>query len=96
MKQAKPTADESLAFLRFMQGLESILERGEILIDEGDTLRITDALMIGWLAREWERIGPIWKRVFFAGQVAIDNACDPNADTLEWREELKEAAEKIQ
>lgn len=30
-----------------------------------------------------------WEAVLWAGDVAIKNACDPTATTLEWRHELK-------
>ncbi len=91
MKQAKPTAAESLAFLRFMQGLESIIEDGEM---PNGRKGVDDVHQ--WLANEWRTIGPIWQRVYWAGQMCIDNACDPTATTLEWRDELKEAAGRIE
>lgn len=96
MKQAKPTAAESLAFLRFMQGLESIIESASIVNEDDEDVAIeNDGDLSEWLFREWQAIGPIWQRVFYAGQTCIENACDPNATTLEWRDELKEAAGRI-
>ena len=99
MKQAKPTAAESLAFLRFMQGLELIIENNEIQRPRQEPFAINnrgnDFVIVNWIVSQWQTIGPIWQRVFFAGQTCIENACDPNATTLEWRDELKEAAGRI-
>jgi hypothetical protein len=90
MKQAKPSADECRKFLEFMQGLESIIENGECPDPDSEPFDIRDANeLVGWLYHQWHSIGPIWQRVFFAGQTAMENACDPNADTLEWKPELK-------
>lgn len=41
----------------------------------------------------WDKHGGSWDRVVFGGQMAIENACDPNADTLEWRPEIAAALE---
>ena len=34
---------------------------------------------------------PQWRRVVFGFRVVVDNACDPNADTLEFKPEICEA-----
>jgi hypothetical protein len=95
MKQAKPSAAECQAFLRFMKGLESIFENHESPDTGDDPFNpLSTSKVYLWLENQWHAIGPIWQRVYFAGQMAIDNTCDPNADMLEWRDEIKEAAEK--
>jgi hypothetical protein len=95
MKQAKPTAAECAAFLRFMQGLESIIESVES--PDGSEIDVHDnAECMEWIESQWRTIGPIWQRVYWAGQTCINNACDPTATTLEWRDELKDAAGRIE
>jgi hypothetical protein len=87
MKQAKPSPDECRKFLEFMQGLELIMD-GDF--PDGEEFDVhNDAMVVGWLHAKWKAIYPVWERVFFAGQTAMENACDPNADTLEWKPELK-------
>ena len=65
MKQAKPTVAECAAFLRFMQGMESIIEDGEM---PNGRKGVDDVHQ--WLANEWRTIGPIWQRVYWAGRRA--------------------------
>lgn len=69
MKQAKPTAAECAAFLRFMQGLESIIESVES--PDGSEIDVHDnAECMEWIESQWRTIGPIWQRVYWAGRRA--------------------------
>lgn len=41
---------------------------------------------------EWVRKNHVWcGRVVYGFGVVVDNACDPNADTLEWKPEIAAA-----
>lgn len=87
LRSAEPYGAGTVRRDDFLQKLEVIIEEG-CLPDESDA-EPTD--VFEWLHRQWEQVGPVWRRVLFAGQVAIDNACDPNADTLEWKPEIAAA-----
>ena len=39
----------------------------------------------------WVRNAPPLKRVVFGYQVLVDNCCDPNSTTLEFKAEIKDA-----
>ncbi len=97
MKMAKPKAGEMDRVFRFLQGVEAILERDQIPIgsgddyDERDLEDAEDAMK--WLSKAWPTVAHSWQRVLIAGEVAIDNACDPNESALEFKPEIKAALE---
>lgn len=35
-------------------------------------------------------MGSSWHRVVWGGKTAIDNCCDPDADVLEWRPDVRQ------
>lgn len=92
MKMAKPSQEDFDAVWKFLQGLESLIERREHPETEE---RISDwnlqDEMASWIESRWPAVSYSWQRLIIAGQVAIDNACDPTADTLEWKPEIAAA-----
>lgn len=90
MKQAKPSEAEQDAVFAFLQGLESLID-GVHPDREDDYDEITDAEFVRWVERNWQEIEASWQRVFWAGRTAINNACDPHLDWLEFKPEIREA-----
>ena len=88
MRQAKPSAEDQDAVFRFLQGMESILEDG---LDPDTELPVDEDGVLAWLQSQWKVVGTSWQRVLWAGRVAIDNACDPNLDYLEFKPEILSA-----
>ena len=96
MKMAKPKEGEFETVLRFLQGLEHINntwtlppdhDNDDAANDDDDDEEceeVPDAEIVAWIDREWPAVDMAYQRVLFAGQIAIENACDPNATTLEW------------
>ena len=94
MKQAKPRPGEFEALVEFHNEMESLLgytgrDRDRRPKNEAELLEmIRDA----WIEMS---AGCSWERVLWAGQTAIENACDPNARTLEFKDEIKAALEAM-
>ena len=100
MKMAKPKEGEFETVLRFLQGLEHINntwtlppdhDNDDAANDDDDDEEceeVSDAEIVAWIDREWPAVDMAYQRVLFAGQIAIENACDPNATTLEWKPEI--------
>lgn len=88
MLQARPSADDFAAVHHLLQGLQSILEQGTFPDDEGDKgAEFPDSAPTEWLIEAWENASCSWQRLLYAGQVAIDNACDPTLSHLEFKPE---------
>jgi hypothetical protein len=81
----------------FFVMLEEAIEYGTFTLENPDEEEVSedvDAERIVELIRgAWgERgpgVGPSWRRVVMGCAVLIDNCCDPDADTLEWRPDLR-------
>lgn len=41
-------------------------------------------VMYEFLQRKFMRASASWRRVYFGGQIMIENACDPTKDYLDW------------
>lgn len=39
--------------------------------------------------------GGAWNRVIYGGKTAIEHACDPNTDAVEWHPKYKRAVDAI-
>lgn len=94
MKMAKPSKEDFDAVWKFMQGLEWIIEYGCDPETEADLEHDDQEAIAEWVEKKWESVSCSWQRLIMAGQVAIDNACRPDADTLEWKPEIAAALEK--
>jgi hypothetical protein len=76
MKMAKASKEEWDKVVAFAQELA----------DEQDYPRMTNEEL-----GKWARNAPPLFRVVFGFMVLVDNCCDPNADTLEWKPEITAA-----
>lgn len=81
MKQAKASEADIQAVLDFFDDVEQWIEYTE---------RPDGVSSLGELVeRAWLAVGPAWRRVVFGYKLLLDNCCDPDAPTLEWRPDLK-------
>lgn len=94
VKMAKPSKDDQRKVFAFMQFLESVFEYREYP-DPNDPDASTpvkdDGEAFGRIEDEWDDISAAWTRVLLAGEVAIDNACDPALDVLDFKPEIVKA-----
>ena len=81
MKIAKPTQDDFACVLYFFNMTESIFEDG---VDMETGENVAGAEQFELMRTQWKKISPSWNRVLWAGKMAIDNACDPDCDVLEF------------
>ncbi len=98
MKMAKADADDFQRCIRFFQFIEEFMEYGTHTPENDDveeeSIDLDDEKFVEMLRKMWGgRFKPAgvdcaWSRVVFGCQILIDNVCDPNADTLEWKPEL--------
>lgn len=92
LKMAKPSKEDFERINCFLLGVEEMLEEGRHP-ETGEW--IEDAEILEWIRDKWRVRGPgagtSWRRVVHGGEMAIDNACDPNADVLEWKPEIEAA-----
>ena len=97
VKMAKPSEADFDCVHDFLKGLEIILEEGCIpkadLDDDIDLPNATAEPVFDWLEKQWRDVSRSWSRVLWAGKTAIDNCCDPNADVLEFKPEIKKTLE---
>lgn len=67
-----------------------------------DYVEISDEAFLEKLRDKWgtrfgeAKVDGAWRRVVFGGQVAIDNACDPNLSYLEFKSEIRNAVESYE
>lgn len=94
MLQAKPTAHDYEEVRRFLNGMQLIFDDREHpdTTSEDDPKAISDADAFDWLEKNYRRFDLSIDRVVNAGEVAINNACDPSVDHLALKPELKNAA----
>lgn len=97
MKMAKPSQADYEAFDALHAIMESLVESRMLPeVIEAESPRQIDGhneliTTLGERVHEWwEKHGHSWHRVVFGGQVAIENACDSNATTLEFESEIAE------
>lgn len=95
MKMAKPSDKDYEAFDRLHDIIMSLVVyriRPEELESELPTEIFDDQEVHAELGQRieewWDKHGGSWDRVVFGGQTAIQNACEPNASTLEWKPEI--------
>lgn len=100
MKMAKATPEDISIVREFFQMLEEILdyETYTPLNDKGEyeepvevlTTEKLGELVLGKLSE----VTRSWSRVVYGCQTLIDNCCDPDADTLEWRPDIQKFLEE--
>lgn len=92
VKMAKPSEKDFDTVLRFLQGLDEIHEYAVITNDDGDDQDMDDPeKIVEWVESKWPQVVRAYSRVLWAGKTAIDNACDPTLDVLEFKPEILEA-----
>lgn len=95
MKMAKATKDDIQKTIEFFRFIEEFMEYGthtpENEETEEESIDLTDEQFVERLRKLWGgRFRPVgvdcaWSRVVFGCDMLINNACDPDADTLELR-----------
>lgn len=106
LKMAKPSEEDFDTVHGFLQGLEAMLEHNKLPDDHPDAAvhepdeyggPIDSPVIVDWVRRKWGQcrrragVQNCWQRVLWAGKTAIDNACDPAADVLEYKPEIQRA-----
>jgi|SRR6185369_3301398 len=96
MKMARASKHEIQACNAFAQNLESLIEYGMLADDNGDDAKPDwSDERLGKYVRAWCEKYSLF-RVVFGYQVLLDNCCDPDATTLEWRKDLAEIVQKLE
>lgn len=99
VKMAKASAEEFLRVIDFLKMVEEIVEcgtytqendDGEEFSEQVDNDRLRELIEAAWGGPGREGVGSAWWRVVYGGQMAINNCCDPDADVLEWRPDVRE------
>jgi hypothetical protein len=95
VKMAKATKDDIQKTIEFLRFIEEFMEYGthtpENEETEEESIDLTDEQFVERLRKLWGgRFRPVgvdcaWSRVVFGCDMLINNACDPDADTLELR-----------
>jgi len=97
MKMAKADKEDIDGVTDFFLMLEEVIEYGtftrpnpdeEEISEDVDDKRIVELIRAAWGERG-PGVGPSWRRVVMGCAVLIDNCCDPDADTLEWRPDVR-------
>lgn len=103
MKIAKASADDIRSILLFFDFLEQALESGDYLAPdatEGDQAtpigpqELHERLAVHW-AHLGGNVGSSWRRVIHGYDTLLQNCCDPDATTLEWRPDLQEKFDRL-
>lgn len=100
VKMARADEDDFRRVIDFLNMLDEIMEYGtytpqnddqeEISEEIDDAERLRELIEAAWGGPGRAGVGSSWRRVVFGGQMAIDNCCDPDADVLEWRPDVRE------
>lgn len=97
VKMAKASKEDMDRVRRFMEMIEEVMEHGTYTEPDDDdeeesepvgTERLFELIEDAWNPTG-QGVGTSWRRVVYGCEILIDNACDPDADTLEWRPDLK-------
>lgn len=97
VKQAKPSTQDNEVVLKFFQACEEIFEEGtDPRIDSESPPQISAEEAKGYLEELWREVSCSWGRVYWAGRCAIDNACDPTLDVLDFKPELRINSELLE
>lgn len=98
MKMAKASADDLRRVREFFEMLEEACEHGTYTADEeAEPQKMSFRMLEDLMQNLWNEGGPgvgtSWRRVVHGCQMLIDNCCDPDADTLEFRPDIAFAME---
>jgi hypothetical protein len=98
VKMAKATEDDFRCVTDFLTMLDEIVEYGtytppnedeEEISEEIDAERLRELIDAAWGGPGRSGVGSSWRRVVWGGKMLVDNCCDPDADVLEWRPDVK-------
>lgn len=97
VKMAKASKDDIDRCRKFFQFVEEFMEYGTHTPEsdefEEDSIDLTDEMFVKKLRELWGRrfghqgVDVAWNRVVWGCDLLIDNVCDPDSDTLEWKPE---------
>jgi len=100
MKMAKASQDDIDKVIAFFRMAEEFFEYGTHTPENDDfeeeSVDLSDAEFVEKLRDLWggrfraAGVDAAWCRVVMGYQVLVDNVCDPDADTLEWKPEYAE------
>ena len=100
MKIARATAEDFDRVIEFMSMIEEFMDYGTCAEDDPeDAQDVSDEKFVELLREKWgRRFGPAlvdgaWRRVILGGRAAMENACDPSLDYLDFKPEIKAAME---
>lgn len=107
MRMAKASAEDVDRLRFFLEWLENYADNGTDSRklpddDDGDFPEISDEDALEYINEQFSRctrgatVGTSWRRVVWGFQILHDNVCDPDADHLEWKPELKAIIENAQ
>lgn len=102
IKMAKADKDDLRRVREFFEMIEEVCEYGTYTKPndeiEDESVSVDAAILEDLIAKMWGHHGPgvasSWRRVVFGCEILIDNCCDPAADTLEWRPDIREMWER--
>ncbi len=99
MKMAKASKDDIRSCAKFFEFLEEFMEYRTYTPEDDEheetSVELTDEEFMGKLRELWSgrsaghAVDTSWRRVVWGCDLLIDNVCDPNEDTLEWKPDLK-------
>ena len=84
MKMAKASEEEIFALNTFMQKIEEAMQ--DNMVDPVDFCAMVE--------EEFNTVAGGWRRVVWGCLTLIQNCCDPDADTLEWKPEIAAVMEQ--
>jgi len=100
MRMAKASKEDIEKCIQFFNFIEEFMEHGTFTPFneefEEESIELDDNQFVERLRKMWG--GPFrrpgvdcsWRRVVNGCDILIDNVCDPNASTLEWKPEIAE------
>ena len=98
VKMAKASDDDLRRVREFFQMIEEVVEYGTWTPDEfGVSEDVDDSRLVELIRAMWNErglgVGSSWFRVVCGCGILIDNCCDPDVATLEWRPDIAKAME---
>lgn len=97
MKMAKASKEDIQRCVKFFQFIEEFMDHGTHTPEndefEEDSIDLSDDVFVHMLRTLWggrqrpSGVDVAWSRVVYGCDILIDNVCDPEADTLEWKPE---------
>jgi len=102
LRQAKATQDEVKNLCEFLNMIDEVLHLRTYTSEDEETEKIpTNDRFVELIEQFWcgdltsitRGINNSWRRIVFGYVTLLDNACDPNSEFLEWREDIAEFLE---